>query len=233
MNRVRTILSISPDERAVVFSSWQDALAIASHALTANGISHVRSKSGGAKGLQQAVREFLDGVERDKARLLVLSGRGEADQRPPEPAKQDDGVAARGALLRARGSTAPLPCSSPSDPAPRILLLLTSQGSNGLNLTAARHVIFLEPLLDPGVEAQATGRVDRFGQTKETFVHRLVIRGSVEENLRRLAHARAEARARGRGALAEAAAALPGADERQHLTPRDVAQMLALPARDE
>lgn len=223
MNRLRSILSISPDERAVVFSSWQDALAIASHALTANGIPHVRSKSGGAKGLQGAVREFLDGVERDEARRASLG--------------EQTGERAGGATTpRSRlgaDATALSPAPLAREPAPRVLLLLTSQGSNGLNLTAARHVIFLEPLLDPGVEAQATGRIDRFGQTRETFVHRLVIRGSVEENLRRLAHARAEARARGRGALAEATAALPGADERQHLTPRDVAQMLALPARDE
>lgn len=56
--------------------------------------------------------------------------------------------------------------------APRVLLLLVKQGGNGLNLTAAQHVILVEPLRSPGLEAQAVGRVDRVGQLRETHVHR-------------------------------------------------------------
>lgn len=36
----------------------------------------------------------------------------------------------------------------------------------------AQHVVLAEPLLDPAVEAQAVGRVDRIGQTRATHVHR-------------------------------------------------------------
>jgi E3 ubiquitin-protein ligase SHPRH len=32
--------------------------------------------------------------------------------------------------------------------------------------------VLVEPLLDPAVEAQALGRVDRIGQTEATHVHR-------------------------------------------------------------
>lgn len=42
--------------------------------------------------------------------------------------------------------------------------MLVKQGANGLNLTEAQHVILVEPLMDPAVEAQAIGRVDRLGQ---------------------------------------------------------------------
>lgn len=50
----------------------------------------------------------------------------------------------------------------------------------------AQHVIIVEPLLDPAVEAQAVGRVHRIGQTKPTYVHRFIVEASVEEQVHRL-----------------------------------------------
>ena len=72
-----------------------------------------------------------------------------------------------------------------------ILLLPIKLGANGLNLIEAQHVIMIEPSLDPAKEAQAFGRVDRIGQTKTTYVHRFIVRRTVEENVYALAQQRA------------------------------------------
>ena len=68
------------------------------------------------------------------------------------------------------------------------------RGANGLNLTSAQHVILLEPVMDPGAEAQAMKRVDRIGQTKPTFVHRFTLLNTVEENVQALSRRRRGAR---------------------------------------
>ena len=47
------------------------------------------------------------------------------------------------------------------DPATVALLLPTRTGSNGLNLTEAQHVLLVEPLINPAVEAQATPEMRR------------------------------------------------------------------------
>ena len=75
---------------------------------------------------------------------------------------------------------------SPNSDGPRVLLLMLKQGGNGLNLQQAQHVIFVEPIMDPGEEAQAIGRVDRMGQEKETFIHKFIVQDSVEENVCRI-----------------------------------------------
>ncbi len=67
-----------------------------------------------------------------------------------------------------------------------MLLLPINVGGNGLNLTEATHVIFVEPCMNPGLEAQAVGRVHRIGQRKKTFVHRFIVKATIEEGIAKL-----------------------------------------------
>lgn len=64
-----------------------------------------------------------------------------------------------------------------------ILLLPLHTGSNGLNIIEATHVLLVEPILNPANELQAIGRVHRIGQTKPTFVHRFLIKSTIEERM--------------------------------------------------
>ena len=54
----------------------------------------------------------------------------------------------------------------------RALLLPLARGANGINLTAAQHVMFVEPLLNPAVEAQVVNVLFfRLTPSPETFFH--------------------------------------------------------------
>ncbi|XP_037084816.1 E3 ubiquitin-protein ligase SHPRH-like [Pollicipes pollicipes] len=78
-----------------------------------------------------------------------------------------------------------------------VLLLPVHSGANGLNLTEATHVILTHPVLDPGAERQAVGRVHRIGQRRATVVHRLVVRDTIEERVLALNAGRPAAHAAG------------------------------------
>jgi superfamily II DNA or RNA helicase len=66
---------------------------------------------------------------------------------------------------------------------PPVFLLSLKAGGTGLNLTRADHVVHVDRWWNPAVEDQATDRAYRIGQTKPVQVHRLVMRGTLEERI--------------------------------------------------
>lgn len=68
---------------------------------------------------------------------------------------------------------------------PVFLLSLKAAGT-GLNLTRAEHVVHYDRWWNPAVEAQATDRAYRIGQTRPVQVHRLIAEGTVEDRIARL-----------------------------------------------
>jgi hypothetical protein len=53
----------------------------------------------------------------------------------------------------------------------------------GLNLTAAAHVVHFDRWWNPAVDNQATDRAFRIGQKRNVMVHKFVCRGTVEERI--------------------------------------------------
>ncbi|MFG3548897.1 DEAD/DEAH box helicase [Streptomyces sp. NPDC047725] len=70
---------------------------------------------------------------------------------------------------------------------PVFLLSLKAAGT-GLNLTRAEHVVHYDRWWNPAVEAQATDRAHRIGQTRPVQVHRLIAEGTVEDRIAALLH---------------------------------------------
>ena len=64
-----------------------------------------------------------------------------------------------------------------------LFLLSLKAGGVGLNLTAADHVIILDPWWNPAAEDQAADRAHRIGQDRPVLVQRLVALDSVEEKI--------------------------------------------------
>lgn len=64
-----------------------------------------------------------------------------------------------------------------------LFLISLKAGGTGLNLTAADYVIHLDPWWNPAVEDQASDRAHRMGQERPVTVYRLVMEGTIEEQI--------------------------------------------------
>ena len=99
-----------------------------------------------------------------------------------------------------------------------LFLISLKAGGTGLNLPQADTVIHYDPWWNPAVEAQATGRAHRIGQTQQVMVYKLVAEGTIEERILALQERKAQL---AQGVLSGAAG------RRQPLfTENDVAELL-------
>lgn len=76
------------------------------------------------------------------------------------------------------------------DPEDKVLILSLKAAGTGLNLTAASQVIHYDLWWNPAIEAQATDRAFRIGQTKNVQVHRFITKGTFEEKIDALLEAK-------------------------------------------
>ena len=67
-----------------------------------------------------------------------------------------------------------------------VFLISLKAGGVGLNLTGADTVIHFDPWWNPAVEAQATDRAHRIGQTRVVTSYKLIARDTIEEKILQL-----------------------------------------------
>jgi superfamily II DNA or RNA helicase len=67
-----------------------------------------------------------------------------------------------------------------------VFLISLKAGGTGLNLTAADTVVHFDPWWNPAVEAQATDRAHRIGQSRIVTSYKLICTGTVEEKVLQL-----------------------------------------------
>ncbi|MFD3730139.1 DEAD/DEAH box helicase [Streptomyces sp. NPDC058632] len=139
----------------------------------------------GRSGKLELLDELLDTVLAEQACVLVftqyvqmarllerhLAGRGV----PSQFLHGGTPVAEREAMVR-RFQDGEVP----------VFLLSLKAAGTGLNLTRAEHVVHYDRWWNPAVEAQATDRAYRIGQTRPVQVHRLIAEGTIEDRIAEL-----------------------------------------------
>jgi SNF2 family DNA or RNA helicase len=70
-----------------------------------------------------------------------------------------------------------------NDTSVTLLMLTYKVGSEGLNITEAKHVLLFEPWWNNSTHKQAIARTWRMGQCSEIFVHHLVVNDSIENKI--------------------------------------------------
>ena len=131
----------------------------------------------------EAFRELLAESVDDGHRLLVFSQftsllallRAELDEQGLTYCYLDGGTPQKQRQLEVDRYNA-----SPDIP---VFLISLKAGGTGLNLTGADTIVHFDPWWNPAVEAQATDRAHRIGQTRVVTSYKLICTGTVEEKV--------------------------------------------------
>ncbi|WP_250301567.1 DEAD/DEAH box helicase [Streptomyces sp. A 4/2] len=145
----------------------------------------------GRSGKLELLDELLDTILAEGAGVLVFT------QYVQMARLIEQHLAARGvATLFLHGGT-PIPRRQEmvdrfQDGEVPVFLLSLKAAGTGLNLTRAGHVVHFDRWWNPAVEAQATDRAYRIGQTQPVQVHRLIAEGTVEDRIAAMLHRKRE-----------------------------------------
>ncbi|UUU20256.1 DEAD/DEAH box helicase [Streptomyces sp. DSM 40750] len=141
-----------------------------------------RPRIPGRSGKLELLDELLDTILSEGASVLVFT------QYVQMARLLERHLAARGVPTRFLHGGTPVPAREAmverfqEGEVPVFLLSLKAAGT-GLNLTRAEHVVHYDRWWNPAVEAQATDRAYRIGQTRPVQVHRLITEGTIEDRI--------------------------------------------------
>jgi SNF2 family DNA or RNA helicase len=136
----------------------------------------------GRSGKLELLDELLDTILSEGASVLVFT------QYVRMARLLERHLAARGVRTQLLHGGTPVPereamVSRFQDGEVPVFLLSLKAAGTGLNLTRAGHVVHYDRWWNPAVEAQATDRAHRIGQTRPVQVHRLIAEGTVEDRI--------------------------------------------------
>ncbi|WP_432074590.1 DEAD/DEAH box helicase [Streptomyces wuyuanensis] len=137
---------------------------------------------GGRSGKLELLDELLDTILSEGASVLVFT------QYVRMARLLERHLAARGVRTQLLHGGTPVPERESmvrrfQDGEVPVFLLSLKAAGTGLNLTRAGHVVHYDRWWNPAVEAQATDRAHRIGQTQPVQVHRLIAEGTVEDRI--------------------------------------------------
>jgi superfamily II DNA or RNA helicase len=141
-----------------------------------------RPRITGRSGKLELLDELLDTILSEGASVLVFT------QYVGMARLLERHLAARGVPTRFLHGGTPVPereamVESFQEGGVPVFLLSLKAAGTGLNLTRAEHVVHYDRWWNPAVEAQATDRAYRIGQTRPVQVHRLITEGTIEDRI--------------------------------------------------
>ncbi|MEV5610119.1 DEAD/DEAH box helicase [Streptomyces sp. NPDC052225] len=136
----------------------------------------------GRSGKLELLDELLDTILAEDASVLVFT------QYVQMARLVESHLAARGIATQFLHGGTPVPKREAmvqrfQDGEVPVFLLSLKAAGTGLNLTRAEHVVHYDRWWNPAVEAQATDRAYRIGQTRPVQVHRLIAEGTIEDRI--------------------------------------------------